>query len=482
MSRLTWTINLAVVLVIAAAFDSSVVGAPDRLPIPAQAEQTKALSIVRESFKSDYALPSWKRGDLGRKLLTEASSPGSANDATLRFVLLSEAKEAAVAAGDLDLLTAVLDSLTADYAIERKDLESAIVTSARTARSNISADVATPIAWRLTELALHEDDFKSADRWAAAAKELADKSHDSSLMLASKTRQLDVRSRATEFGAVKSANETLSKNPADPAANLVVGRWLCFQKAEWEKGVAFLARGSDQQLASVAKLELSHPAAGDSAALADAWWDLSQQKNTLARQKPIFMTRAAHWYQVALPWLTGIRAKLAEQRMAEAGAASPGPVAPPVVYLDDLNEKSFSGIHPGGWGIGKHGALQSTGKQLVSVKGTPFKHALGMNPMDHATATVTYAIDRRFSKFTGAVALNDTGGAFDGSLIFRIVGDGRVLWESDAYSAAKIGTSISFSATVRQVSQLQLITECKGSGNGCNVVWLDPKLTPASAP
>ena len=72
----------------------------------------------------------------------------------------------------------------------------------------------------------------------------------------------DYRQRLTEAGKdieeLREAQATLAKDPKDPQANLVVGRYLCFTKGDWKKGLPLLALGSDETLKGLAEQELEH--------------------------------------------------------------------------------------------------------------------------------------------------------------------------------------------------------------------------------
>ena len=54
---------------------------------------------------------------------------------------------------------------------------------------------------------------------------------------------------------VRVALATLKTNPTDPEANLVVGKYHCFVKDEWEKGLPMLLKGNDAALKELATAE-----------------------------------------------------------------------------------------------------------------------------------------------------------------------------------------------------------------------------------
>jgi len=112
--------------------------------------------------------------------------------------------------------------------------------------------------------------------------------------------------------------EKLKTAPDDPAANLAVGKFLCFSKHEWETGIPLLARGSDPSLKHLATLEISRPsAADDMVRIADGWWDLAAKES--GAMKRDMRGRAAVWYKTALSSVNGLTKEKVEKRLEEIG-------------------------------------------------------------------------------------------------------------------------------------------------------------------
>ena len=154
------------------------------------------------------------------------------------------------------------------------------------------ADVATskekfPAARQLNELALQE---------ARNAKEPQ--------LLARATRQTTRISNILDlFDAAQTAEDVLKNTPGDPAANLAAGRSRCFIKADWERGLAMLAKGSDAALHAAASKNLrGAESAVDQNALGDVWWELADSEADILKQQ--CQRRAAYWYEKAQPELS----------------------------------------------------------------------------------------------------------------------------------------------------------------------------------
>jgi hypothetical protein len=122
--------------------------------------------------------------------------------------------------------------------------------------------------------------------------------------------------------------EKLKSSPDDPSANATVGRYFCFVKGDWARGLPMLAKGSDAALKALAGQEAGGNVSGEAAvALADAWWAASvKQTDSLARAATA--KHAAALYAKGMSSLAGMKRLQAEQRIAEAGKLA-GPIAKP---------------------------------------------------------------------------------------------------------------------------------------------------------
>lgn len=90
----------------------------------------------------------------------------------------------------------------------------------------------------------------------------------------------------------------------------------------------------------------------------------------------------------------------------------------------------------------------------------------------HAPATYTYRLDGKWKSLAGDCGLAD---GRDGSVTFRILGDGKELFAS---KTVKDGKVLPFQVDVTGVKEIQLITGDGGDGPRSDwAVWLDPKLS-----
>ncbi len=113
----------------------------------------------------------------------------------------------------------------------------------------------------------------------------------------------------------------LQAHPDDPGANLTAGKFKCFCKDESAQGLPMLAKASDPGLKAAAAADLAMPTTKAArVSLANAWWTLSEKLPDIVHP---LQTRAAYWYQQALPEVTQpLEKALIEKRVAAAGPAS----------------------------------------------------------------------------------------------------------------------------------------------------------------
>ena len=190
--------------------------------------------------------------------------------------------------------------------------------------------IAIPTAEQLVDQAVAADRFDIAVVLATSASKAVAKSkiatHKEVEERLSRRRH-DIHLLEPIYAAAKKAQETLEKSPADPEANLTVGRWLCFYKGDWTTGLPLLAKGSDEKLKALADQEIKAPTEADQQVqIADAWWDLAQKEAGIARDS--LHLHAGNIYQAALPNLVSALKKAAiEKRLVETAGQSRATVA-----------------------------------------------------------------------------------------------------------------------------------------------------------
>ncbi len=292
-----------------------------RLPVPDANAQEQALKLVKEVFKGKYAATtSDQQKALSQELFQNAKA--TADDATAQYVMLKEAGRFAVRAEDADLAFQVIEEWGAKFEVDAFDLKARAMASI--GKSNLPRQESRVVVGKvlaLMEEAQAKEKFDAAKELGTTVVDLARKSKDPAFIKGTVARKGTILREMAEIqraqGGVAEAVEALDKNPTDPAANLALGKYRCFTKNLWDQGIPMLALGDDPALKDLAVKELKGMT--DAAAqtnLGDAWWDLGEKNNGLAKKN--IRGHAASWYQEALPGLTGLAKEKVEKRLRES--------------------------------------------------------------------------------------------------------------------------------------------------------------------
>lgn len=300
-----------------------------RLAIPAPADQEKMREEIRGLFAEDYASAKERAQicDLAGMLLQKAME--TKDDPVARYVLLTEARDQAVAAGDTRLFRSTLHFIGKEYRLDW--LVVAAETLGAAAKKSREADVGKALAHSaldLTQEAIRRADFDTAAILAEAARDSARnirRVQDRDLELIKRAVALmnEVTVLRQQHEEFLEAEKILAERPDDPGANWTAGKYLCLVQGDFRRGLPMLLRSNDAVLAPLAEAELSRPtAAAEMVALGHRWWDAAEEAEQAQRRS--FQDRASHWYLKALPGLSGLTRTKVEHRLAELRDGSSG--------------------------------------------------------------------------------------------------------------------------------------------------------------
>jgi len=294
---------------------------PKRLPVPDAAEQAAALVEVRKIHRDDLdkAVDRTRRNKLAKSLFKEAMETVDAP--VVRYVLLSQARDLAIAAGEPDLLREVVVETSVYHQIDASaELVKIYIDLAESRIGSGGKKELSKGALDLAEELLAEDDYETALRLARAAHTMA-LARDTATAKQATELLRTLQNLKLHHDRFQQAEKILAGDPNNPAAHLAQGRFYCFAKntpESWEKGLPMLAKGSDAKLKALAEAELAVDAKsdpGDLFNLAEQWYEASKTADETTRQS--YRGRAIHWYQKALPDLQGFTQKKAKLRLDE---------------------------------------------------------------------------------------------------------------------------------------------------------------------
>lgn len=243
-------------------------------PVPSTAERAKAEKLVREVYKEEFARQDLEsRKALAAKLLAEASQ---GDDLPTQYVLLQDSSDVAATAVDVAGAFRAVDAMALTFAVDGIDLKSkALTVASHWATKPDEAAAVAQASMSLADEAIAANRYDVAAKVATEAETEAKAAEDRAILKAARSKVEEAQSCLRLTQGIKLAEEQLKRHPDDPEANLIVGKFLCFVKGDWDGGIPHLSRGADRALAAAAKLDLARPSEPKAqVAAGDAWWDL----------------------------------------------------------------------------------------------------------------------------------------------------------------------------------------------------------------
>jgi hypothetical protein len=300
--------------------------AQSKLPVPGANDQEKAMGVVRDVYRDEFqkAESPGQKEDLAKKLLQRASETANATE---RYALLRVARDTSIEAGGATAFHAV-DAMALGFQIDGLEMNTNVLAKyASVATSSTQKKAIAEKAVSLIDVALREDNLNAASRLADMAVSAAQKARDAGLTNQSAALNSKIVELLQANADAKLAFAALQTNATDPAANLTVGKYYCFLKGDWDKGLPMLARGNDPILRELAARELHGVSdAAEQVALGDRWWDLAETVEASQTQKEEMLLRAGCWYAQAAPKLSGLPKDKVAKRLAtiqETGRLGP---------------------------------------------------------------------------------------------------------------------------------------------------------------
>lgn len=313
-----------------------------KAPIPDPATQKKAEKLIRDFFSKEYrSKDPAQRRLLAEKLLEQAAQ--TREDLPTCFVLLRESRNVAGDALDIETAFRAIDRMSELFVLNPAKMKEEVLRKGRRSARRPSDALALAEGYHhLARQALDLNDYALAARAAKDTERLAKTAKDEELAREAGSLAKAIPDLKREFDAASKVDVNSPIDIGNHAVNLSAGRHLCFVKGDWNKGLEFLLWCGNSNLAGAAREDLKNPnEAGAQTALGGMWWDLSEKERNPI-QKIRYRSRARHWYERALPKISGLTRARVERRLAAAPASSGRRTV--------LVELNFEDI-PGRWGL-----------------------------------------------------------------------------------------------------------------------------------
>ncbi len=158
---------------------------------------------------------------------------------------------------------------------------------------------------------------------------------------------------------------------------------------------------------------------------------------------------------------------------AQLAKVIPASTASTQVYLSDLTPV---GTPINGWGPYEKdmsiGGTAAGDGGTINVNGVLFTKGLGV----HSDSDIRYSLNGQYSRFSSEIGLHAL--AHPGNVVFRVFGDGVLLYDSGSITVAN---PKGLDLDVSGVNELQLIVDKNGVKDFDSAVWADARLTPIPA-
>ncbi|MBN2292031.1 MAG: hypothetical protein JXM70_06370, partial [Pirellulales bacterium] len=276
-----------------------------KLAVPSEDERHKARVQIEEKFGAFGGLSPLDKARFAKRLLEASKIGATAGDAAVRYEMMDIASGLFAEGGDMKIAFTTIDMIGDHYKIDTLTAKiSRLSSAAATAKDAVRIRQIVEVAGNLIDEAVALRRFDTALRIVEVTLRVCQHPDGRPLRKNVANRRKEIRKQQENYERIQTAREKLKADAGDEEANLVLGSHFCFDENNWAGGLPLLAKGKDEGLAQLARMELEKPPQNtdEEIELADAWWAMAS-KAFGPRKRPI-MLRAAHWYKQAQPKLT----------------------------------------------------------------------------------------------------------------------------------------------------------------------------------
>jgi len=254
-----------------------------RQAVPSASELKRANDAIRVIFEDDAAKARTAKDKtaLAGEIFDKRSSAGNPAE---KYALLSVALNFAADGEDTALLLSIVDEISREFAVDRVALVAARI-------GGVSGPV-NPSTWpavseRLQSLAqdcVQRGRFDEAAQLINAVAALAKRAKDTKAGNAATMLRKSAAESKKAFEKAAELAAAADGAGADPKKVTEYGRFLCFNRGDWAKGLGYLARGEDAVLRDLARNENNARGVDQRLGVAAGWAAYAEKAPAADRQ------------------------------------------------------------------------------------------------------------------------------------------------------------------------------------------------------
>jgi serine/threonine protein kinase len=373
----------------------------ERLPLPETRRVVESEAKLRVTYSAELESGNARtRVSAANDLLKQSAT---AQDPAFELASLRMAALLAGHAGDYFLLMDVCDRMEARFQMRALPVKLEMLTE--TSRSAASAKSKSDLAEVCVAggfEAVAADDYPAAGKFAGLSRAAAQESGDSHCIKQSEFLGGEIVRCRNGYERAETFFQILRDKPGDPRASFEVGRFFCFVKNDWDRGLPLMAHGDDASLKGVLEREILKQPTDPvgQVALGQMWWDLSN--TAVGDDKLPFQKRARYWFLKAIsnakePERSRLQQELHDRLKAVASQTAEVHLTARIyraeiidIYADEIRWKSGRGSNGDQVNHVRIGQLQGGDLKVIKNAG-----ATRLYPEDVDFTNATLTIDHK---------------------------------------------------------------------------------------
>lgn len=275
---------------------------PSKRPLPMTIDLDSATVELRRLFQNEVreANTDAKKAAIAEKLIQHADY--LKDDPTKECAALQIAYRFGVLAKKPVIVKDAFDKLQSKYQV---DTFSSDMFTIKFGADNIQHIPAhrlpefRELAKTILDRAVEQDNFAAIEELIRIGTYYAASQNDQETMAKLSKMKEKLNAARRDYEAIQAKFLSLEVPSLDEQGNLMVGKYWCIHRNNWEKGFTFLMRGNDDRFEYLAETELTEPVDPRvQFKIAEGWWDIGISSGPGAERNQ-FLERAAQWYKRA---------------------------------------------------------------------------------------------------------------------------------------------------------------------------------------